>query len=173
MSTTLYDAERAAQNLLSRIWWHSPDGSGPLPIDPFKIAQRLGIRVESSKLPPDQSGKLIIMDEEAVITLNRADHTNRQQFTCAHEIGHYLRRRQGVPGDRYVDYRGTLAGLGDDPEEIFANQFAAALLMPAHLVRQWHERGVTPQHMAQDLDTSTQAMQIRLKNLRLRPPRDG
>jgi Zn-dependent peptidase ImmA (M78 family) len=96
------------------------------------------------------------------------DHPNRQRFTCAHEIGHYLRRKRTGARGRFVDYRDTLAGLGTDVEEIYANQFAAALLMPAHLVHKGYkvdER--SSEDLAWELGTSAQAMNVRLRNLRL------
>ncbi|HEU5151578.1 MAG TPA: ImmA/IrrE family metallo-endopeptidase [Iamia sp.] len=137
-----------------------------MPVDPFALAARLGIRVREAALPVDESGHIEFRPhDEAVITINRADHINRRRFTCAHEIGHYIRRDPSVRRGRMVDYRSTLAGLGTDVEEIFANQFAAALLMPAHLVDRWLHLGAP--EMAARFGTSVQAMEIRIRNLGL------
>lgn len=165
----LREAERDAAQLLES-WWTTPDRTAPLPVDPMVLARNLGIVVRIDQLPFDESGKIVIpVDDEPIITLNYWDSHNRQRFTCAHEIGHYVRRQQsGGRGHTFVDYRGTLAGLGRDVEEIYANQFAAALLMPPHLVRRSYvEQGWTVDEMASRFGTSVQAMELRLRNLRL------
>lgn len=163
---TLEDAERAAGTLLES-WWTTPDRDTPLPVDPLALARQLGIRVQIVPLPPDQSGNIVLPPDDApVISLNRGDALNRQRFTCAHEIGHYIRRGAGEVTDRsFTDYRSTLAGLGVNREEIYANQFAAALLMPAHLVTRWRSEGLSS--LARRFGTSTQAMELRFRNLRL------
>jgi Zn-dependent peptidase ImmA (M78 family) len=162
---TVRQAEREAAALLNS-WWTSTSRDEPIPVDPYALAQRLGIHVREAVLPADESGHIEFRpQDEAVITINRGDHLNRRRFTCAHEIGHYVRREVTGPRRRMVDYRGTLAGLGTDIEEIFANQFAAALLMPSHLVERWQHLG-SPE-MARRFGTSVQAMDLRLRNLGL------
>lgn len=162
-------AERDATKLLQS--WLASEGPTHLPVDPFAVARSLGITVRFAKLPPDESGNVVIPSNGgAVITLNEYDAPVRQRFTCAHEIGHY-RRRQAHPGlgkQTFIDYRDTLAGLGQDPEEIYANQFAAALLMPAAFVqRRFAVEGKTGQELASEFGTSVQAMNLRLRNLGL------
>lgn len=168
MSATLQDAERDAAELLESSWWTTSSKDTPLPVDPTKLARGLGIRVQTLALPPDESGNIEIpIFGTVVISLNRWDHDNRRRFTCAHEIAHYLRRQEsGARGRTFTDYRDTLAGLGVDTEEIYANQFAAALLMPAHLVHRWW-RSESVETLANRFGTSTKAMELRLRNLRL------
>lgn len=165
---TVREAERDAEKLLAS-WWESPAKDRPLPVDPIALARRLGIRVQIAALDPDESGSIYFPPEgAAVITLNRGDAVSRQRFTCAHEIGHYVRRETNPSLHRsFIDYRDTLAGLGVNTEEIYANQFAAALLMPAHLVARWHRNGESIESLARRFATSTQAMDLRLRNLRL------
>jgi Zn-dependent peptidase ImmA (M78 family) len=170
VAVTVREAERDAARLLDTSWWRTSQRDDPLPVDPMELARGLGIEVRTVPLPADESGNIVIpADDEAVISLNRWDARNRQRFTCAHEVGHYLRRQRSTSARRtYVDYRDTLAGLGRDVEEIYANQFAAALLMPAHLVQRFYivERW-SVEDMAETFETSTQAMNLRLRNLRL------
>lgn len=167
MAPTVANAEHAAMTLLES-WWTTPEKDAPLPVDPFQLARSLGIAVQkSSRLATEVSGQIVFMDDGAVITVNAADHPNRQRFTCAHEIGHYTRREEAGDDCRFVDYRSTLAGLGMDQEEIYANQFAAALLMPAHLVKQFVKKQMRVDNMATLFGTSVQAMELRLRNLRL------
>lgn len=160
---SLAQAERDAEQLLDSSWGTS------LPVDPFELARSLGIEVRFVWLPPDVSGRITIQPHgAAVIELNSWDHPNRQRFTCAHEIAHYLRRKKrGFRGKTFVDYRDTLAGLGIDSEEIYANQFAAALLMPAKLVRRQYRQQRSAETLASVFRTSEQAMRLRLKTLRV------
>lgn len=163
------EAEQDAAGLLASSWWEDDDQDAPLPVEPATLARRLGIEVRMVPLPSDESGNIELSDDEApVISLNIWDHPNRQRFTCAHEIGHYLRRQVSGHRGRFVDYRATLAGLGVDSEEIYANQFAAALLMPGHLVARYYRQGGTVDELATLFGTSSQAMGLRLRNLRLR-----
>lgn len=168
--TGVREAERDAAQLLES-WWTTPTQDAPLPVDPTALAYSLGIEVRVVPLPPDESGNIVIpVTGGAVISLNQWDSGNRQRFTCAHEIGHYLRRSKSPNrgGQQFVDYRDTLAGLGFGAEEIYANQFAAALLMPAHLVYQGYAREhESVEALARRFGTSTQAMKVRLRNLRL------
>jgi predicted transcriptional regulator len=169
LALTVRDAEQDAVQLLDSSWWTSDTKDEPLPVDPLALARRLGIRVDTVPLPPDQSGNIVMPPSgTVVISLNARDHEHRRRFTCAHEIGHYLRRREtGALVQRFVDYGDTLAGLGVDAEEIYANQFAGALLMPGHLVQRWHGTH-TVDMLARRFGTSAQAMEVRLRNLRLR-----
>lgn len=162
------EAEEAAIQLLES-WWTTPAQDAPLPVDPTQLAKSLGIEVREVQLPLDESGNITIPSHgSATISLNWWDHPNRQRFTCAHEIGHYVRRSgQRTRGLTFTDRRDTLAGLGVDVDEVYANQFAAALLMPAHLVYEGSKSGMNITNLAQRFGTSTQAMNVRLRNLRL------
>ena len=99
--------------------------------------------------------------------MNANDSPNRQRFTCAHELGHFVRRAANPDSYEWVDLRGPLAAAGQDPEEIYANSFAAALLMPEAEVRRLWKEGERELELAQYFDVSREAMQYRLMNLRL------
>jgi Zn-dependent peptidase ImmA (M78 family) len=159
---TVREAEADARQLLDANWWPRD-----LPVDPFHLAGVLGIRVQTIKLPVDQSGKIDFIADGPIISLNSLDSQNRRRFTCAHEIGHYVKRGPSDGQEGITDYRDTLAGLGSDPREIYANQFAAALLMPAERVAEYSEKSLSVSEMASLFGTSTQAMELRLRNLRL------
>lgn len=121
--------------MLASSWWSTPRCDSPIPVDPFRLARELGIRIRFAALPTGESGNITISpDDGPAMKLNRGDSRNRQRFTCSHEIGHYQRVEHGLNERRvYVDRRAQLASAGLDADEIYANQFAAALLMPAHL----------------------------------------
>ena len=103
-------------------------------------------------------------------------HPNRQRFSIAHEIGHFVLHE----GQTYIDkgyrvqFRDLESGSGTKREEMDANAFAAALLMPDEWVKdafyqqpfELTEDDVL-QMLAQKFQVSTQAMSYRLMRLRL------
>ena len=164
-------AEKAAQDLLKATWAITGDlAECPRPVDPFAIARRLGLQVHVRKLEPDVSGMLAKRaGRDPEVYINASDSLNRQRFSCAHEIGHYDKRSTGREDDNwgYIDRRGPAASLGTDPEEVYANRFAAALLMPEAVVKRLHGT-IAPAAMAVELGVSLDAMKFRLENLGLR-----
>jgi Zn-dependent peptidase ImmA (M78 family) len=138
-----------------------------VPVDPYSIARSLGIDVLAAPLTDDVSGMLVKQaGRDPQIYVSSDDADVRQRFTCAHEIGHYLLRSSGDADDDfgYVDLRGPTASRSSEPHEIFANQFAAALLMPRANVSAWHEH-TTDAAMAVRMQVSLGAMRFRLTNL--------
>lgn len=156
------DAQRAAQGILSDTW------DGRLPIDPVRIARALGIDVITAHLADDVAGAIVKeLGQDPSIVLNAQDSQNRQRFTCAHEIGHYVRREERGEDYEYIDYRDIFSSTGQHDEERFANAFAACLLMPDEHVRRFHAEGLSDIQMALRFDVSRDAMTFRLLNLGL------
>src|SRR5581483_6981448 len=92
--------EQDAAELLHATWI-GEDGTIVIPVDPFYIAKRLGIQVFTASLDQGVSG---LLRKEAGyddprIYVNSSDSRNRQRFTCAHELGHYIRRGSGKAAD--------------------------------------------------------------------------
>jgi Zn-dependent peptidase ImmA (M78 family) len=148
--------------------WARKDGTIPLPIDPIAIARKLHIGVFTAPLEEDVSGKLFLKPgHDPEIYLNESDNYNRQRFTCAHEMGHWNKRlAAGVEKDEeIVDYRGPLASTGTNSDEIYANRFAAALLMPAEEIERLRQQGYGPVPIADKLRVSPEAASFRLANL--------
>lgn len=160
------EATREASKLLDQAW-ASPFGVD-IPVDPIHIAQSLGIEVFTADLEPGIAGLLVKRQgQDAAVYLNSRDSRNRQRFTAAHELGHYVRRSTGTDEAwDYVDRRDELSSLGTDVEERFANAFAAQLLMPEHEVRSMSKR-MTPPAMAVKFGVSLEALKNRLTTLRI------
>jgi Zn-dependent peptidase ImmA (M78 family) len=162
--------ESDARQILTTAWATDRDGvSIPLPVDPFVIAQKLGIKAYAASLDDGISGMLVKRaGEDPEIYVHAADSPNRRRFTCAHELGHYYRR--SATGDtewEYVEHRDLLTSAGNDPEEIYANQFAASLLMPREEVEQRRKDGAGTAILAAEFGVSEDAMHYRLVNLGL------
>ncbi len=153
------EAKDAALQLLSDRW------DNQLPVDPIQMARVLGIEVAKVELDRQVAGYIKQHDGRVRIYLNRADKKPRWRFTCAHEIGHFVRNGDG--DFAYVDYRDTLAQEGVDPDEIYANTFAATLLMPESAVTQFLEIRMGAKQMASEFGVSPTAMKIRLESLGL------
>lgn len=155
----------AASGILRDVW-----GDRGFPVDPVWVANRLGLRVIEAQLKPDISGALVKKpDDDPVIVLNASDSTFRKRFTCAHELGHYVSRvARAESSYEYVELRGPRAASGRDPEEIFANNFAACLLMPEDEVRRLHGEGHHESVIAARLGVSGEALGYRLAKLGIR-----
>lgn len=155
---------RQAENLLRQL-----DISDP-PVIPAQVASQLGIRVFRWDFPDEISGILVFDENSAVIGVNNSHSYVRQNFTIAHELGHYILHSAD---HSYIDLSeieltGVYFDESQQEQETEANQFAAALLMPALWVTQdfdeYGEEGLTM--LAQRYEVSEQAMWFRLRNLR-------
>jgi Zn-dependent peptidase ImmA (M78 family) len=155
------EATDAAQKVLAENWGDA------IPVDPAVVARKMGMEVSDAYLDPDVAGAIEKREgRPAHIYLSTTDHPNRKRFTCAHEIGHAV-KRIGEDTFEYVDYRDGTASMGVDEGELFANSFAAALLMPEKEVRRLHAIGMHEREMCRTFGVSEAAMVNRLKNLGL------
>lgn len=156
-----------AQEVLDRYWADS-GGDYIFPVDPITIAGLMGADVFLDALSPGVSGKLEANEFSQTILLSIDNGPLRQRFTCAHEIGHMVERRKYGGGPKtFVDYRDDRAGAGTDPSEIYANQFAAELLMPQKEVTRLAGLEWPTDAMARRFGVSVAAMAIRRSSLRL------
>jgi Zn-dependent peptidase ImmA (M78 family) len=153
------EARAAALQLLDGGW------DGQLPVQPFQMARVLKIGIAKVNLNPDVAGYIERRDGRTCIYLNRGDSEWRQRFTCAHEIGHFV--KNGDEDFAYLDHRDKLAQEGVDSEEIYANTFAATFLMPEEAVREFVDLDVGVKQMAAEFGVSKLAMETRLESLGL------
>jgi Zn-dependent peptidase ImmA (M78 family) len=102
------------------------------PVDVELIAQRLHILIRKSPTDDDISGFLLRQSYGSVIGVNTLHHSNRQRFTIAHELGHFLlHEHDTVHVDRALfKHRNELSSAGTNRDEVEANRFAAELLIP-------------------------------------------
>lgn len=154
-------ADEKAREILDEFW---PERF--LPVDPVQIARNMGVEVFSAELGNDVFGLIYGSPGGAEIFIDRDQPPNRYRFTVAHELGHYVEHseRPGPAAEMdYVDRRSD-----DDrgsPEEVYANQFAGALLMPEKDLRDQRARGLNDVQLARLFDVSLSALRYRLQLL--------
>lgn len=161
-------AKREADAVLESIW-QAIYTTSYFPVDPVRLAKELGIDIFAGQLERVVSGALIKEPgRDPVIILNKEDSPVRQRFTAAHELGHYIRRAGDDADYTYVDLRDDIAKQGTEPEEVFANAFAACLLMPEVAVREERDERRQLSELAFHFGVSQEAMRFRLDNLSLK-----
>lgn len=146
----------------------------PVPVE--KLAGLLKAQIVLQPFDGEVSGVVYRNpDGSSVIGVNSSHTRQRQRFTIAHEIGHLLLHADEnlhVDKNFPIGLRNGISSKSVDENEIEANQFAAALLMPPDLI----ERDIRPyigadvlyaiRKLAQKYKVSEQAMSIRLSALR-------
>lgn len=172
------DPEREAAQVLREHGISRP----PVPVE--RIARDMGVQVAFEPFEGDVAGMLFQdpNDDQVVIVVNSLNAKTRQRFSVAHEVGH-LRLHEGpIYVDRPVNvrFRDERSSLAIDHEEIAANRFAAALLMPEDWLLTDVEQRIGRQaqlsdeafveNLARRYDVSRQAMEFRLANLGLWTP---
>jgi Zn-dependent peptidase ImmA (M78 family) len=137
------------------------------------LARRLGVPIKVASMKTGVSGQISRDGNGYLIRINRNEARERQRFTIAHELAHYLLHRELI--DRSPD------GITDNvlyrsgaPEtvEYEANRLAADLVMPMQLVQRRLDEdfgGVvtdaTIEGLADAFEVSKAAMEIRLSTL--------
>lgn len=157
--------ERIEPNQLNLVKKYSDE----YPVKVGELAQVLGLDVLRSVLQPKISG-LIQPSKSAKsgfeIKVNKFEAPERQRFTLAHEIAHFLLHRDDI-GDGITDsimYRSNLTSR----KEAEANRLAADIIMPSALVREEFRKsgGIKNEAVAFELAerfrVSLPAMKIRL-----------
>lgn len=143
------------------------------------IARRLeseaGFRIfHPTAMPSDLSAILLWSDDlGACVAINPRHPAPRRRWSLAHEVGHFLRDREA--GDVYEDDEGSSA---KETSEVFADNFAAAFLMPeSGVARRFADMSrANGRFSARDLyalassfGVSFRAMAVRLEQQKLLP----
>lgn len=148
------------------------------PVDVAAIALQEGAKVVFQDLEAKVSGVLVQKDKTATIGINALHHPNRQRFSIAHELGHYLMHADQPTvfvDEMLVHFRADPHGVASDEREVEANAFAAALLMPGTWLKQdLAEKNIDAlfgdrplEQLARRYEVSTLALSIRMVNLGL------
>lgn len=149
-----------------------------LPIPIKQIAKERGIQIKPYKFDDDVSGVLLIRNGNAIIGYDPLESSVRQRFTIAHELGHFTlhSKESGLFVDKKfkVHFRDQESTTGENKKEKEANAFAAAILMPRHLlVKEINKSDYDLaddsflKDLAKKFNVSMQAMSFRIANLKL------
>ena len=115
-------------------------------------------------MPPNQSGTFKYENDKWIIGVNQNHHKNRQKFTLAHELGHYVLHRE-----KNINIVDTTFFRNNDtnPIEYMANEFAAKLLMPEDKVRYLVDKQKIKNigRLAEEFGVSASAMKYRIVSL--------
>jgi hypothetical protein len=141
------------------------------PVDITALANELGLSVyDDFELAPGISG-MIARDSSGespsgyVISVNGNEPYVRRRFTVAHECAHYLMHRDKI-GDGIFDDAMYRSEKMNSQEEFEANNTAADLLMPKHLVNARVRQGFTNiTQLSSDFQVSDAAMRVRMRYL--------
>jgi Zn-dependent peptidase ImmA (M78 family) len=132
------------------------------PIALEQVARGCGLEVEYVHKPKGFFGQLI--RERRLIEVQDDVHPNRQRFTLAHEIGHYVLGHD--PTWSVFDSRSI-----ENPKRVNEKQadiFASELLMSEpQLRKQWTELNKDYKLMARKFGVSEEAMFLRLQDAKL------
>jgi hypothetical protein len=132
----------------------------PIALD--QLARSLGVDgIVQRRMIED--GRLERGGGRTVVYLRQAARPTRQRFTLGHELGHLL---LAGPEKEFVAQR---SWTGLDAEERFCDEFAAALLLPSHWVRQRFgrcpERLAVVRELSDLAEASLSASLVRLREL--------
>lgn len=161
-------------NAILRPRWHLAESkaneltkniSAP-PIPVYEIAESSGVNVVFVDFGAHAESVSGLCDFEAArIYVNKDDSTQRQTFTMAHELGHWLLHKELFLDD--PDSYPVLPRFANpdskNPLEKEANKFAACLLVPSRLLRPVRE--APPATLAKIFGVSRLMMEYRLKNV--------
>jgi Zn-dependent peptidase ImmA (M78 family) len=141
------------------------------PVKLGEMARELGVHaIKIASMPTGISGQITKEDGQYVIRVNRNDARERQRFTIAHEIAHYLLHQYVIDStpDGITDNVLYRSGASERIE-YEANRLAADLVMPMYLIEEKLNsdfRGVvteaTIENLAASFSVSKAAMEIRL-----------
>jgi len=141
----------------------------PVPNDLIKATDG-GVPIEVRRLPlKAYHGAVWRLSDRWVVHLNSNDSTARQRFTLYHEIFHILAQSKAIP---------VFKKAGRHPEgtfnEMLADHFSGACLMPAKMVRKTWPRAKTLKEMARIFDVPEPVVWLELCHLGLldAPPND-
>jgi Zn-dependent peptidase ImmA (M78 family) len=115
----------------------------PVRIDQLVLNYELSVKEATFDPPYDNVSGFIDLDTKTIV-VNKADSINRQAFTLAHELGHWLLHKQLLQEDpnRSIVFRIPLGKADKDPIEKEANCFAAELLVPNEFLDQYKNEDI-------------------------------
>lgn len=155
--------ENSASELLKKVGIYS------IPVNLESITNHLGLNVVRKDFSSDGLSAVLFRKERKV-AINSIHGKERQRFSLAHEIGHYVLHENQNDFIDPVFKRENMVLQKNKSTEMEANQFAAALLMPEIFLKKSIQNIDTKDSdwmakLAGEYRVSMQAMSFRLLNL--------
>ncbi|PYB70011.1 ImmA/IrrE family metallo-endopeptidase [Rhizobium wuzhouense] len=167
--TRAQEIRRIVEDLLLKVKF------AELPVPVEAVAKTLDISVKFAPYSEGDLAGMLILQPRPTIAVNSAHHRNRQRFTIAHEIGHFLlHKKESIHIDEKmaVLYRDKNSSMAINPQEVEANHFAAELLMPKRiLLKDLANKQIDLEedeillNLAKRYGVSQQAMAFRIANI--------
>ncbi|MDE0254091.1 MAG: ImmA/IrrE family metallo-endopeptidase [Rhodospirillaceae bacterium] len=162
MNQLTWPRRRLAENRADQLSRHY--SSPPIPV--LEIAERNGVSVtfaDFGELSEKVAGFCDL--DNARIYVNSKDKTERQSFTIAHELGHWILHREKITNkpETYRVLPRFTDPDSDNPLEKEANAFAACLLVPKRLLKP--VLGAPISALANIFGVSRTMMEFRVKNI--------
>lgn len=162
MTMILRPRWRLAESSADRL--SAPYTAPPIPV--LEIAEQNGVDVVIADFGENSAKVAGFCDfKNAKIYVNVGDRVDRQSFTIAHELGHWMLHKDifiNEP-DRYPVLPRFSSPNREDPLEKEANKFAACLLVPERLLRP--VKDVPISELARIFGVSRTMMEFRIKNI--------
>jgi len=125
----------AAEKALENNFIESP------PVIIHELVENYGLTVFKATFEDKAIAAYIDFDKKWIV-VNKEDAAARQNFSIAHELGHWIMHPDQVKADENnirIFYRKPMGGE-TDPLEIEANAFAAYLLVPEEMLKQHQKK---------------------------------
>jgi hypothetical protein len=153
---------RSPDQLLQELWITAPEE-----IDIEAIATHCGATVLYEPLRGCEA-RILGRDDRAIITVNSASRRERQRFSAAHELGHWMQDHGKMAAGACSEQAFATEWFKENPE-YRANRYAADLLLPRAMfcdrARKQPVAFATVRDLAQQFQTSLTATAIRLVEL--------
>jgi Zn-dependent peptidase ImmA (M78 family) len=141
---------------------------GEVPVKLGAIAKDLGIDVKLSSLPLNISGQIAKIASGYEIKINRHESRQRQRFTLAHEIAHYLLHRETIERMGTLKDNVLYRSGASENIEFEANRLASQIVMPESALQQAFSKYGSDMSesmvdlLAEQFGVSKAAMEIRM-----------
>lgn len=140
------------------------------PIKLGQLARELGVSIKISSMRSGISGQIAREENGYVVRVNRNEARERQRFTIAHELAHFLLHRHIIDTSPNGITDNVLYRSGEpDKIEYEANRLAADIVMPISLIEEelrtrfgGSVTEATIESLAARFEVSKAAMEIRL-----------
>lgn len=140
------------------------------PYNPAQISSKMGVKVFYANFKAENVSAALFVNnepgkEKAEIYVKATDNPLRQNFSIAHEIGHYLLHKKRTFIDEPEQFWRNESEKGSK-EEQEANFFAAELLMPTEIFKsRWNETKGQPEDLSKEFAVSVAAVLFRARDL--------